>query len=92
MDLTRPPRYDRGFPCTNATCTAAWHHSPDCPYPMLYPMPRPPRVLTPAELRSVRHIHKLEGEGRLEPVRAPDMRWLWLVPPAVLIFFLLMLF
>jgi hypothetical protein len=94
MDLSQPPRYDLGFPCRNPACREARHPHPECPHELLHRVfaPPPPAGMPPlSSLRARQHISKLEEEGRLEPVRAPDMRWIWLVPPIVVAFFLLML-
>lgn len=87
MDLTRPPRYDLGFPCRNPQCRMAWHVSPYCPFPPL-PPPMPP---TPAQVRAVDQLRRLEREGVLPRVQPLDTRWLWLVPPGLVVFLLLML-
>ncbi|WP_280507278.1 hypothetical protein [Nocardia flavorosea] len=95
MDISQPPRYDLGFPCRNVACREARHPYPACPHELLHQVidpPLPPGVTPPSALRAALHISKLEKEGRLEHVRAPDMRWIWLVPPIVVLLFLLMLF
>jgi hypothetical protein len=72
------------YVCTH--CAMGWHDVPYCPYRR--PEPRP---ITPGQMRTMRHLRELERAGRLEMARPLDMRWLWLVPPAVVVLFLLML-
>lgn len=91
MDLSQPLRYDRGFPCRNPACREAWHPHPSCPHELLHKVFFPPDPPGATSLPARQRISQLEKEGRLEPVQAPDMRWLWLVPPAVVVLFLLML-
>ncbi|MEU5759996.1 hypothetical protein [Nocardia sp. NPDC047648] len=42
-------------------------------------------------MRTMRYLRELEQAGVLERPRPLDLRWLWLAPPAVVAFFLLML-
>ncbi|MEV6340970.1 hypothetical protein AB0M12_40400 [Nocardia vinacea] len=42
-------------------------------------------------MSTMRHLRELEKAGRLEIPQPLDLRWLWLVPPALIVFFLLML-
>lgn len=91
MDLTQPPRYGPGFqfPCQNPECAMAWHVGPYCPYAR---PPAPSIPTTPSELRSAQQIRRLERQGRLPHIEPLDMRWIWLIPPALVLLFLLMLF
>ncbi|MEU1986111.1 hypothetical protein [Nocardia sp. NPDC019395] len=95
MDISQPPRYDLGFPCRNPVCREARHPYPACPHELLHQVfdpPLPPGTPRLSSMRARQHISKLEEEGRLEPVRPLDMRWLWLVPPLLVVFFLFLLF
>ncbi|MFI2233765.1 hypothetical protein [Nocardia testacea] len=47
---------------------------------------------TSRESRSAQPIRRLERQGRLPHIGPLDMRWIWLVPPALVVFLLLVLF
>jgi hypothetical protein len=87
MDRTNPLRYDLGYPCQNPWCHAAVHVSPTCPYPR----PEPPRPPTSSGVHGAQYVVQRQREGRIPHVEPLDMRWLWLVPPAVVILGLIML-
>ncbi|BDT96947.1 hypothetical protein IFM12275_69230 (plasmid) [Nocardia sputorum] len=74
-------QYPYRYTCSR--CLVGWHYVSYCPY-------RQP--ITPAELRAVQRLVELERAGVMELARPLDMRWLWLVPPAVVIFGLIVLF
>ncbi|MGY2033119.1 hypothetical protein [Nocardia gipuzkoensis] len=78
MDRFDQFRYDLGYPCNNPRCYAAVHATPMCPYRR----PEPPLPPTPSQIRNAPH---------LPYVKPLDMRWIWLVPPAVVIFALIVL-
>jgi hypothetical protein len=63
-----------------------WHYVPYCPCPRPEPQP-----ITPGQVRTIRHLRELERTGQFKMAQPLDMRWLWLVPPAMMILFLLML-
>ncbi|WP_063035801.1 hypothetical protein [Nocardia grenadensis] len=88
MDRLNPLRYDLGYPCGNPRCYAAVHVSPTCPVPRY----ERPRSSTPSEVRGQRHLAQLQREGKAPVVKPFPMWWIYLVPPAVVIFGLLMLF
>lgn len=89
MDRTQPFRYDRGsYPCRNPRCRIAYHPIPICPYER----PETSQPARSSRFTALRQIEQLEREGRLSPVEPIPMWWIWLIPPAVVAFLLLMLF
>ncbi|MFR9773837.1 hypothetical protein [Nocardia sp. SC052] len=77
MDRFDQFRYDLGYPCNNPRCYAAVHATPTCPY--WRPEPLPPSEPVPGARPPLPYVKPL------------DMRWIWLVPPAVVIFALIVL-
>ncbi|WP_174186929.1 hypothetical protein [Nocardia barduliensis] len=78
-------QYEYRYLCSQ--CLIGWHYAPFCPYRQ--PEPRP---ITPGERRAIGRLVELDRAGVLELPRPLDMRWLWLVPPAVVIVGLIVLF
>jgi hypothetical protein len=89
MDRTQPFRFGPGsYPCQNPRCHIAYHPIPTCPYQL----PEPSRPFASRVGDGRRRIEQLEREGRLPPVEPIPMWWIWLIPPALVILLLLMLF
>lgn len=92
MNFAQPGRYEVSFPCRNPWCLEVSHPHPSCPHELLHQVIAPPYPPSVTAQRAAQQLRQLEQDGRLEPVQPLDLRWLWLVPPVVVIFFLLMLF
>lgn len=78
-------QYEYRYLCSH--CLIGWHYVPFCPYRQ-----SELRQITPSERRAIRRLVELERAGVIELARPLDLRWLWLVPPAVVIFGLIVLF
>lgn len=89
MDRTQPFRYGPGsYPCRNPRCRIAYHPIPICPYER----PEPSRPSRSSGFAALRQIEQLEREGRLQPVNPLPVWWIWCIPPAIVVFLLLLLF
>ena len=73
--------------CSNPECLSSWHYAPGCPYRQ--PVLSAP--ITASEMRTIRHLRHLERIGVLEPVHPISFRWVWAVPPLLVVLLLLML-
>lgn len=77
------------YQCLNIYCLDQFHSTPTCPR-----TPQPPPVyqgLTDAERRAFQHLRHLE---RTTDFRMPEplvLRWMLLIPPAVVILILIAL-
>ncbi|MEV3961759.1 hypothetical protein AB0M34_12800 [Nocardia sp. NPDC050193] len=92
MDLTQSSRADWGFPCRNPLCREARHSHPSCPHELLHQVFSPPYPPSVTTLRAAQQLRQLKEEGRLPRVEPLPVWWIWLIPPALVVLFLLMLF